>query len=117
MKNKSINKDLFVTEISFEVEEEDLQKLFAVCGAVKAINMMMDKRSGKFNGCAFIRMSSAAEAKDALHMLDGTRLIDRCINVSAALPKKPTESVVETVAEKPKRARRPRGKDLKRQRE
>ena len=118
MKNKAIDKDLFVADISFEVEEEDLQKLFAVCGTVRAIRMMTDKRSGKFNGCAFVKMSTAAEAKDALHMLDGTRLINRCISVSAALPKKTTAPAAEVITEKPQRARarRPRGQALKRQR-
>ena len=116
MKEKSLNKDLFVSDISFEVEEEDLQKLFAVCGTVRAINMLTDQKSGKFKGCAFVRMNTAAEAKDALHMLDGTRLIDRCINVSAALPKKAAPPVAEVVTAKPKRVRRPRGQGLKRQR-
>ena len=110
MKDKSIDKDLFVADISFDVEEEDLQKLFAVCGTVRSIHMMTDQKSGKFKGCAFVRMSTAAEAKDAVHMLDGTRLINRCINVSAAKPKKAAEPAVETVAEKPRRERRPRGR-------
>ena len=107
MKEKSTNKDLYITDISFEVEEEDLRKLFAICGTVRNIYMMIDQKSGLFKGTAFVHMATAAEAREAL-MLDGTRLIDRCISVSAALPKKPAAPAVETVVEKPKRARRPR---------
>ena len=108
MKEKSTNKDLYITDISFEVEEEDLRKLFAICGTVRNIYMMKDQKSGLFKGTAFVHMSTAAEAREAL-MLDGTRLIDRCIGVSAALPKKPAAPVAEIVVEKPKRAaRRPR---------
>jgi RNA recognition motif-containing protein len=107
MKEKSTNKDLYITDISFEVEEEDLQKLFSICGTVKTIYMMTDQKSGLFKGTAFVHMATAAEAREAL-MLDGTRLIDRCISVRAALPKKPSAPAVETVVEKPKRTRRPR---------
>ena len=66
MKQKSLEKDLFVADIAFEAEEEDLLKLFAVCGTVRAIHMMTDQRTGKFKGCAFIKMSTAAEAKEIL---------------------------------------------------
>ncbi len=110
MKNKSIDKDLFVFDISFDVEEEDLRKLFAVCGTVRSIHLLTDQKSGKFKGCAFVSMATAAEAKDVLHMLDGTRLLGRCINISAARPKQPTPPPVETVEEKLPRKRRPRGR-------
>ena len=107
MKEKSTNKDLYITDISFEVEEEDLRKLFSICGTVKSIYMMTDQKSGLFKGTAFVHMATAAEAREAL-MLDGTRLIDRCISVRAALPKKAAAPAVETAVEKPKRASRPR---------
>ncbi len=110
MKDKPTNKELFVTDISFDAEEEDLGKLFAVCGTVRSVHMLSDKKTGKFTGCAFIHMASAAEAKDAVHMLDGTRLINRCINVKAAQPKKIAEPAPQTVPEKPRRDRRPRGR-------
>jgi RNA recognition motif-containing protein len=116
MKHKSLDKDLFVADIAFEVEEEELLKLFAVCGTVRSIHMMTDPKSGKFKGCAFIKMSTAAEAKDALHMLDGTRLVNRCISVSAAQPKKVATPAAEATTAKAPRTRRPRGQALKRQR-
>lgn len=108
MKHKSINKDVFVTDISFEATEEDLQKLFALCGTVRAIHMMTDPKTGKFRGCAFVRMSTAEEAKDAVVTLDELRLLDRCISVQPARPKATTPpAVTEAPPEKPKRTRRP----------
>ena len=108
MKEKSTNKDLFVSDISFDVVEEDLRKLFSVCGTVRSIHMITDQKSGQFKGCAFVNMATAAEAKEALNMLDGTRLINRCISVSAARPKQAAAPVTEPPAEKPKRGRGPR---------
>ena len=107
MKNKSKVRDIFVAEISFDAGEEDLRKLFSVCGTVRAISMLTDQRSGKFSGRAFIRMSSDAEAKDAVNTLDGALLINRCIRVSAARDK-PVAAKLVTEDEKPRRRRPPR---------
>lgn len=107
MKNRAKNKDIFVAEISFEAGEEDLRKLFSVCGTVRNIKLLTDSRNGKFSGRAFVRMASDAEAKDAVQMLDGALLIDRCIRVSAAKDKPTAEPVVE---EETKAARRRPGR-------
>ncbi len=109
MSKKSKVKEIYVADISFEVEEEDLHKLFSVCGSVRGINMLKDERSGNFNGRAFIRMATDAEAKEAINMLDGTRLLNRCISVSAARDK-PLNAPVMAVAEekKPRRRERPK---------
>ncbi len=106
MKKKSTSKDLYVADISFEAEEEDLQKLFALCGTVRAIHMVTDVKSGLFKGCAFVHMTTAAEAKDAINTLDGVSLHKRCISVTEALPRK-TAPAVKAAPEKQKRERRP----------
>lgn len=87
MKDHSLDKDLFVSDIALDAREEDLHKLFAICGKVKSIHLLTDQKSGQFNGCAFVRMATAAEAKEALIMLDGTRLLNRCIRIKAPRPK------------------------------
>ena len=89
MKAKPTIKDLYVAEIAFEAEEEDLRKLFSLCGTVRAIHMITDQKTGQFKGCAFVHMANAAEARDAINTLDGTYLLKRCISVMAALPRKP----------------------------
>lgn len=110
MKETSVNKDLYVSEISFAAEEEDLRKLFAICGKVRSIHLITDQKSGLFKGCAFVSMSTAAEAKDALTTLDGTRLIDRCISVTVARPKKSVPSAAEGTFDTPRQKRRPGGR-------
>jgi RNA recognition motif-containing protein len=109
MKDKVVSKDLYVSDISFEVCEEDLQKLFALCGTVHSIHLLTDPKSGLFRGCAFVRMATIAEAKDAIVTLDGARLLNRCISVRAARPKIPAAQAVPAPSAKPaKPARRPR---------
>lgn len=109
MKEKSTNKELFVTDISFDVEEEDLRKLFAVCGTVRSVHLLTDKKTGQFTGCAFVNMTSAAEAKDAVNMLDGARLINRCISVQPAKPKN-VVAPLPPANDTRRRPQRPRGR-------
>lgn len=106
LKRKSISRDLYVADISFDAEEEDLRKLFSVCGTVSSIHLITDQQSGLFKGCAFVRMASPAEARDVLNSLDGTRLLDRCISITAARPKKTAASKVASPS--PEKLRRPR---------
>lgn len=113
MKTKSPIKDIFVADISFEVTEEDLHKLFSVCGTVRSIHMLTDPKNGQFRGIAFIRMANDAENREAINMLDGTRLIDRCISVSAAKSKAEmtaTADVVELPEKRIRRKRVPKGR-------
>ncbi len=110
MKEKSKSKDLYIGELSFEAEEEDLQKLFSLCGTVRAIHMITDPKTGHSKGCAFVHMSTAAEAKDAINTLDGTRLINRCISVTEARPRKPAVPKAEKAKEKSPHEPRPRGR-------
>ncbi|SEA80246.1 RNA recognition motif. (a.k.a. RRM, RBD, or RNP domain) [Desulfuromusa kysingii] len=113
MKPKAKIKDIFVADISFEATEEDLHKLFSVCGTVRSIHMLTDPKNGNFKGIAFIRMATEAENRDAINMLDGTRLIDRCINVSAAKSKEEMNAdsdVVEIPERRSRRKRVPKGR-------
>lgn len=108
MKEKPTIKDLYVANLSFETEEEELQKLFAICGTVRAIHMVNDQKTGLPRGCAFVHMTTAAEAKDAITTLDGTSLDKRIISVTAALPRKTANPAAKTgTPEKPQRSKRP----------
>ncbi len=111
-----MSKDLYVRHIPAEATEEDLRKLFSVCGKVTYIHMVKDAKSGEFVGCAFVKMATEAEAKDAIAMLDEALLINRTILVSAARPQKakgspPSRGARPTrPSDRPPRSAKPSGK-------
>jgi len=108
MKKNLRGKDIYVADISFDVTEDDLRKLFSVCGTVQSINMLTDAKSGNFNGRAFVRMANATQTKDAIVSLDGARLFNRCIKVSEARSKEELAPEPEVVKEKKKPRERPK---------
>jgi len=103
MTEKTKLKELFVSDIPFETTEEELRQLFSTCGTVRSIFMLNDAR-GHFKGIAFIKMATEKENREALNMLDGTRLLDRYIKVA---PTKPKTIVQETAAEPLEQQARP----------
>jgi RNA recognition motif-containing protein len=84
----NMGKELYVGSLSYETTEYDLEKLFSVSGKVTSVHLIVDLKTGEFKGCGYIRMSTEAEAKDAVDSLDGAILIDRKITVSIARPQK-----------------------------
>lgn len=110
MKKKSTSKDLYVANIAFETEEEDLQKLFAICGTVRGIHMVTDSKSGLFKGCAFVHMTTAAEAQEAIKTLDEVVLHNRYLSVTEALPRKtvpaPTAAAAKDAPTKTRKSKR-----------
>ena len=81
-------KELYVGSLSYDVTEYELEKLFAVSGKVTSIHLITDAVTGQFKGCGYVRMSTEAEARDAIDSLDGAWLFDKRITVSYANPQK-----------------------------
>ena len=108
MKNRTVTRELYVSDISFQAEEEDLRKLFVLFGTVTSIHMVKDPKSGRFKGSAFVRMATPAQARDVLNSLDGTYLVDRCIKITAARPKQAESPAMQPPAGQPARTPRRR---------
>ncbi|GAW68420.1 RNA-binding protein [Geoanaerobacter pelophilus] len=81
-------KELYVGSLSYDVTEYDIQKMFSVSGTVTSIHLITDPVTGEFKGCGYVRMSTEAEARDAIDSLDGAWLLDKSITVSYANPQK-----------------------------
>jgi RNA recognition motif-containing protein len=110
VKTNRTYKDIFVSDISYDVSEEELRQLFSLCGTVRSIQLLNDSQ-GNFKGIAFIRMASEKETKEAINMLDGTLLQNRCISVSLARSKEERAAApVEIQGQKPRRRRPPKGR-------
>jgi RNA recognition motif-containing protein len=79
--------NIYVSNLSFNVTDEDLQEYFAEYGEVSSAKVIMDKFTGKSRGFAFVEMSDDEAAKKAIQELDGASVDGRTIGVSVAKPR------------------------------
>jgi len=78
---------LFVGNLSYQTGENDLQDYFAQVGAIKSVNLMMDKVTGKSRGFAFVEFSTAEEAQKAIEQFHNKDFQGRAITVNVARPR------------------------------
>jgi cold-inducible RNA-binding protein len=78
---------LFVGNLSYQTVENDLQDFFAAAGSVSAVNLMMDKFTGKSRGFAFVEFASPDDATKAVEMFNGKELQGRALTVNIARPR------------------------------
>ncbi|MSU59834.1 MAG: RNA-binding protein [Pedosphaera sp.] len=78
---------LFVGNLSFNTTENQLQDLFAAHGAVTAVDLIMDKFSGRPRGFAFVTMETKEAADAAVQALNGKDVDGRALTVNEARPR------------------------------
>ena len=79
-----MSKKLYVGNLPFTSTEEDLRTLFGRHGSVDSVNVITDRETGRPRGFAFVEMTEAAAAADAIKALDGTQLGGRALKVNEA---------------------------------
>ena len=75
---------LYVGNLSFDSTEADLKDLFGRHGSVESVAVITDRETGRARGFAFVEMSEASAAQDAIRALDGTDFGGRSIKVNEA---------------------------------
>ena len=76
---------LFVGNLSFETTEADLRGAFKESGLeVTEVKVVTERDTGRPRGFAFVEMTTAAGAAQAMQQLDGRELGGRQINVKEA---------------------------------
>ena len=78
---------LYVGNLSYEVEEQDLNNLFTEKGTVSSVKIINDRDSGRSKGFGFVEMSSGDEANSAIEAFNGYELKGRAIKVNEAMDK------------------------------
>lgn len=78
---------LFVGNLSYQTIENDLQEYFAQVGAVSAVNLMLDKFTGKSRGFAFVEFSDPNDAQKAVDAFHGKDFQGRALTVNIARPR------------------------------
>src|SRR5450432_3221345 len=79
--------NIYVSNLSFNVTDEDLHDYFAEYGEVSSAKVITDKFTNKSRGFAFVEMSDDEAAKKAIQELDGASVDGRTIGVAVARPK------------------------------
>jgi len=79
--------NIYVANLSFAVQDEDLREFFTPYGEVTSAKVIMDKVSGRSRGFGFVEMSDDEAARKAIAELDGATVEGRAIKVSEAKPK------------------------------
>ena len=79
--------NIYVSNLSFSVQDEDLKAFFADYGEVSSAKVIMDKLTNRSRGFGFVEMADEAAAQKAIQELDGGMVDGRAIKVSEARPK------------------------------
>jgi len=79
--------NIYVSNLSFNVQDEDLKDFFAEYGEVTSAKVITDKFTGKSRGFGFVEMTDNEAAKKAIAELDQATVEGRNIRVMEAKPK------------------------------
>lgn len=78
---------IYVGNIAYAAELEEIQSLFAPYGEIEDIAMAMDKETETFRGFAIVMMPNVEEAARAIAGVDGHQLRGRRLVVNQAVKK------------------------------
>ena len=78
---------IYVGNLSYEVNQDDLREVFAEYGTVKRVHIPTDRETGRVRGFAFVEMDSEADEDKAIETLDGAEWMDRALKVNKARPR------------------------------
>jgi RNA recognition motif-containing protein len=79
-----VSPKLYVGNLAYEAAESDLFDLFSKVGAVKNVEIAMDRRANRSKGFGFVEMEELETAKAAADKLNRTDFMGRQIVVSGA---------------------------------
>lgn len=80
-------KNIFVGNLSFNTNEDELRQAFEAYGQVDRVSIMTDRDTGRSRGFGFVEMNSSEDGEKAIAALNGSQLGGRTINVNEARPK------------------------------
>ncbi|RYD97110.1 MAG: RNA-binding protein [Sphingobacteriales bacterium] len=79
--------NIYVSNLSFNVQDEDLREFFTPYGEVTSAKIINDRESGRSRGFGFVEMSNDEAARKAIAELNDGVVEGRTIRVMEAKPK------------------------------
>jgi RNA recognition motif-containing protein len=78
---------VFVGNLSFDVDSENLAELFQKAGTVEISEVIYNRETDQSRGFAFVTMSTVEEAEKAVDLFSGYELKGRSLTVNKAAPR------------------------------
>ena len=79
--------NIYVSNLGFNVNDEDLRGFFTPYGEVTSAKIITDRETGRSRGFGFVEMSDETASKRAIAELNDTAVDGRNIKVTEARPK------------------------------
>jgi RNA recognition motif-containing protein len=79
--------NIYVSNLSYAVQDDDLRGFFQEYGDVSSAKVIMDRYTNRSKGFGFVEMPDDAAAQKAIAELDGGMVEGRAIKVMIAKPK------------------------------
>ncbi len=84
--------NMYVSNLSFQMIEESLNKMFSKFGTVSSVKIILDRQTQESRGFAFVEMPAEAEGKEALVVLNNKEVEGRTMNVFSVAKEKSDRS-------------------------
>ena len=78
---------IYIGNLSFQAEQEDLLDLFRQYGEVKQCSLPLDRETGRKRGFAFVEMANDTDEQKAIDDLQDVEWMGRMIRVNKATPR------------------------------
>jgi RNA recognition motif-containing protein len=76
---------IYVGNLGYLIKEDELKKMYSKFGEVNYVRLVLDPKTMKSKGIAFIQMTDNGEAVKAIKTLNGTQLDGRTLKTSIAV--------------------------------
>jgi RNA recognition motif-containing protein len=82
-----VGKKLYVGNLTYQVQETELEQLFSQFGTVQSAQIIQDRDTGRSKGFGFVEMDTEAEAQAAIEGLHDQEHNGRRLTVNEAKPR------------------------------
>ena len=79
--------NLYISNLSYNISDEDLRLLFADYGEITSAKVIMDRETGRSRGFGFVELSDDELAKKATEELNQASYDGKVINITEARPR------------------------------
>ncbi len=79
--------NIYVGNLSYGLNDNDLQQLFAEYGSVSSAKIIQDRDTGRSKGFGFVEMANDDEGAKAIEGLNGHAIDERNLTVNEARPR------------------------------